>query len=118
MSLVFNGEDVCLPGRVGSIQVVGRKMTPKIKSDGTIGGAGPDWVKTKELWDRNPEAKAERRIVVHLNEHTNGLRYKITWHKRRVNMENQKLYSLIFSRTNKRDVHKMILSGKEYYIKN
>lgn len=121
MSLIFQGEQIKLPFKTGTVLIQGAKIKPKlevINGVNVIKGVGPDWVKTKKLWDSSPEAKAAKKIVYHLNEHTNGIRYKITWTKKGINIENHSLYSLIFSRANKRAVHQMILDGKEYFVKN
>lgn len=117
MNLIFQGVHIKLPYVTGSIMIKGTKVKPKLV-DGEITGVAPDWVKTKALWERDPIAKLAKKVIYQFNEHTNGVRYKIAWVKFNCKLENKSFYSLIFSRTNKRDVHKMILTGKEYYVKN
>jgi hypothetical protein len=114
---VIEGTHIKLPARLGSILVRGTKIKPRIEN-GQIKGASPDWAKTKELWDSNPEAKAQKKTIYCLNEHTNGVRYRIAWSKLEAVMENKSLYSLVFSRLNKRTVYRNIIAGKEYYVQN
>lgn len=119
MKLVFEGHEVKLPGRCGSVYIKGKKVKPRIDEHGVIKGLAPDWVKTKKLRESNPEAKAARKVVYHLNEHTNGIRYSVKWSKKNMLTENKSFYALIFSRTNKREVNRLIVQeGKEYIVEN
>lgn len=118
MTLVFDGHEVKLPLRCGSVYIRGRKQKPRIGEDGQIKGLAPDWVRTKILRESNPEAMAARKVVYHLNEHTNGIRYAIKWSKKNMLTENKCFYALIFSRTNKRKVNELVMSNKEYIVEN
>ena len=86
MQKVLDGESVTLPGRLGKIEITGKKVKPIIGKDGQIKGLAPDWVNTKKLWDSNPEAKEKKTIVYHFNEHSNGIRYKFRWNKATMNV--------------------------------
>ena len=108
---------ITLPEKLGKINVIGRKVKVRIE-DGEIKGLAPDWVKTKELWNEDPEAKAKKQLVYHFNEDTNGIRYKFTWSKSRVLVSNKTLYGFKLTRTNKRALSKLVKTGKEYLIKN
>lgn len=116
MQLVINGEEVKLPNGAGTIKIQGKQKKVVINEDGTIKGAAPNWNETKKLWLRNPQAKIDKKIIYCLNEHTNGIRYTIHWCKINVAYIHQQLYSLQFTKTNKRDVHKSIVDGKEYTV--
>lgn len=118
MDLILEGEHIILPFGMGEILITGLKTKPRLDADGNIKGLSPDWVKTKKLWESNPEAKASKKVLYHFNEHTLGIRYKITWVKKNTKFENHNLYSLVFARTNKRAVHNKILEGKEYYVRH
>jgi hypothetical protein len=113
--LLSKGE-VMIPERLGNIQVVGRKAKVHIE-DGKIKGLAPDWVNTKKLWESDPQAREEKRLVYHFNEDTGGVRYKFFWSKSRVLIANKTLYNLRMTRTNKRALSKEVKRGKEYYIK-
>lgn len=113
---LLTGDEIVLPGRMGTIMIVGKKHKITFDENG-IPKLPPDWVKTKQLWDRNPEAKAQKKRLFHTNEHTNGVIFSVLWGKRNVAIENKRLYSLRLARTNKRTINKMIKQGVEYFIK-
>ena len=121
MGKVFEGYDVNLSSNnsLGTIGIRGTKVKPKISKNGKIMGLAPDWVKTNELWNNNPEAKQNKELIFCMNEHTNGIRYRINWFKRGITSTNGYLYSLIFTKGpsgNKRKVRDLVISGKEYLV--
>lgn len=111
---VMSGKEVTLPSRMGTLEITGKQQTISFDDEGKVQGVAPDWVKTKELWERSPQAKKEKKLVYHINTHTEGVRYKFFWSKRSVLVENKTLYSLRLTRTNKRAVHDKILEGAQY----
>lgn len=114
MKKVFEGKDIKLPAELGVLGVRGRKVKPRLDADGNIVGLAPDWVSTKKLWDTNEKAKEAKTIVYHFNEHTSGFRYKITWFRKDMKFKNKSVYSICFSRNNKRTLSALIKGGKEY----
>jgi hypothetical protein len=116
MQKVREGEEVTMPARIGTLFIQGTKKNLKFNKDG-VPLLPPNWAKTKELWERNPDAKATKKIVYCLNEETNGVVYKVNWSKNRVPIENKIYYNLILTRDNKRAIHQSIKQGKEYLIK-
>lgn len=117
MEKVREGEEVTMPARIGTLFIQGTKKNLKFNKDG-IPLLPPNWGETKKLWDRNPDAKATKKIVYCLNEETNGVVYKVNWSKNRVPIENKIYYNLILTRNNKRAIHNRIKQGKEYLIKS
>lgn len=111
---VLAGKEVTLPSRMGTLSIVGRKQKIRFDEDGKVVGLAPDWVKTKELWANNPQAKKEKKLLYHTNSHTDNVRYKFLWSKKNVAVENKTLYSLRLTRDNKRAVHKKIMEGTLY----
>lgn len=111
---VLEGEAVMFPEKLGTLSIVGRKQKIKLDEDGNPKGLPPNWRKTKELWDSNAKAKEEKKLVYCLNEHTDGVRYKYIWQKRRMLIKNKNLYSFKLTRANKRTLHKKILGGMQY----
>lgn len=111
---VLEGKEVTLPSRMGTLSILGKEQKIRFNDEGKIVGLAPDWVKTKELWESNEEAKKEKKLIYHTNSHTDNVRYKYLWSKRNVLVENKTLYSLRLTRTNKRAVHKKILEGAQY----
>ena len=114
--LLTTGE-IILPERLGRLSIFGKKVNVRIE-DGEIKGLAPDWVKTKQLWDSDEEAKNNKQLVYHFNEETNGIRYKFSWSKNRVLVSNKTLYNLRMTRSNKRELSKLVREGKEYLIKD
>ena len=116
LKLLSTGE-IILPERLGRLSIFGKKVNVRIE-DGEIKGLAPDWVKTKQLWDSDEEAKKNKQLVYHFNEETNGIRYKFAWSKNRVLVSNKTLYNLRMTRSNKRELSKLVRGGKEYLIKD
>ena len=114
--LLTTGE-INIPERLGKLSIFGKKVNVRIE-DGEIKGLAPDWVKTKQLWDSDAEAKENKQLVYHFNEETNGIRYKFAWSKNRVLVSNKTLYNLRMTRSNKRELSKLVREGKEYLIKD
>jgi hypothetical protein len=114
---LFEKGQVTLPEKLGTLQIIGKKVKVKIE-DGQIKGLAPDWVKTKELWESDEEAKNNKQLVYHFNEQTNGIRYRFFWSKNRVLVSNKTLYNIKMTRTNKRTLSQLVKNGKEYIIKD
>ena len=114
MSKVFSGDEVVLPARLGTFKVAGKKQSLRFE-DGKVKGLSPNWAKTKELWDKSEDAKNRKQLVYNTNEHSDSIRYKFLWSKKRSIVENKTLYSLIMTRANKRALALRIKEGQEYY---
>lgn len=114
--LLSTGE-IILPDRLGRLSIFGKKVNVRIE-DGEIKGLAPDWVKTKQLWESDEEAKNNKQLVYHFNEETNGIRYKFAWSKNRVLVSNKTLYNLRMTRSNKRELSRLVREGKEFLIKD
>ena len=112
--LLSTGE-IILPERLGRLSIFGKKVNIRIEN-GEIKGLAPDWVKTKQLWDSDEVAKNNKQLVYHFNEETNGIRYKFSWSKNRVLVSNKTLYNLRMTRSNKRELSRLVREGKEYLI--
>lgn len=117
----LDGFSVRLAGgrSLGALAIIG-KDTIKLNDKGEIVGAPVDAKETKKLWASNPEAKANREFIYHLNEHTNGISYSWLWSTRGMKIANKRLYSLITTKGqngNGRKITRMIRDhGKEYYV--
>lgn len=111
---MFEGFDVQLSGgrSLGTVGIRGRRM--KFDENGSVVGLAPDWKNTIELWNRNPEAKANKEFIYHLNEHTNGIKYNLVWWKAGMLIADKLLYSLTFCKPNRRKLTRLLKEGKEY----
>ena len=117
MNKLFEIGELIIPERLGKIEIIGKKANIQFNEDGSMKGLAPDWVRTKLLWEENPEAKEKKQLVYHFNENTGGCRYKVYWNKSRVLFTNKTLFRLKLSRANKRALSQLIKDGKEYKIK-
>lgn len=113
---LFEGYDIKLGARLGTIAIKGKKVTPVLDKDGNIKGIAPNWGATKKLQAENEEAKKNRTIVYCFNEHSNGIKYSFKWSKVNVVVVNKTFYTLILSRRNRRNLSKLIQEGKEYQV--
>ena len=113
---IIEGEEITLPAKMGTMYIIGSKQKVKFDENG-LPLLPPDWTKTLVYWKNNPQAKIDKKVIYCTNEHTNGVRYKILWSKKRIMVENKTLYSLRLTRTNKRNISASIKKGKEYLIK-
>lgn len=114
MQIVMSGDEVVLPARLGVFQVLGRKQKVRFE-DGHIKGLSPNWARTKKLWADSEEARLKKQLVYNANEHSDSMRYKFFWSKKRSIVENKTLYTLIMTRHNKRELASRIKSGQEFY---
>ena len=67
--IIYENFSFLLPFRMGRIRI--RKYKPKtyIQEDGSLDKSRlrPDWKATKKLWEQNPKAKEDKKLVFHLN---------------------------------------------------
>ena len=115
---ILSGRLVKLPEGCGNMIIEGKKIVVRFDEDGNIKNLAPDWVNTKKLWDSNPQAKAEKKLLYHFNEHSAGIRYRLNWEKKLINIPNKILYGFILSRSNKRTIWKAVKEGTEYKLNN
>lgn len=115
MEKVLKGYEVTLPSNMGTLEIRGTKEKITIDENGEIKGLSPNWKKTFELWNSNPEAKEKKKLVYNTNEHSSNIRYRFVWRKSGSYTTNKTLYSLKISRANKRLLGELIKNGKEYY---
>tara|TARA_R110002012_G_scaffold263322_2_gene446046 strand:+ start:1338 stop:1844 length:507 start_codon:yes stop_codon:yes gene_type:complete len=99
-----------IPYRLGIIRIKKYKPSIKIDKDGNLDykGLSPNWKATKELWEKDEEAKKTKKIVFHINDHSDGFNYKWHFSNYRSNCENRSVYSFVPTRTNKRTLAELI----------
>lgn len=128
---MFEGFDVRLGAArtLGTIGIRGKFVEPRViiitdESTGEekeeIRGVSIDWKNTRELWKSDPEAGIRGDKIYHLNEHSNGIRYRICWWTTGMNIANKKLYTLNFTlgpKGNKRRLARLVKDeNKEYLV--
>lgn len=115
---LLDSEVVPLAERLGDIEISGSKLKPTIDEQGRIQGLSPNWKATNDLWATCEKCKEEKQLVYHFDEHTQGLRYKLRWSKKKVFVENKDFYSFRLSFHNKKAIAKSLKEGAEYYVRN
>ena len=94
-----NGQNYKLPCSLGTVQIV--KYKPK------------EYNKHSLSIDFNESKKLDKRIY-HLNEHSNGYKYRLYWSKQPFSFTNRYKYQLCFTRANKRQLAQLIFNNKDY----
>lgn len=114
-TLIETGK-VVLPKKMGNIEIEGSPQRISYDEEGHPRGLSVDWKATRELWKEDEEAGKNKQYIYHLNENTNGIKYKIKWFKTKMFALNKAHYNFIMNRSIKRRVAAAIKSGKEYKI--
>ena len=99
LSVLQNGQNYKLPCSLGTVQIV--KYKPK------------EYNKHSLSIDFNESKKLDKRIY-HLNEHSNGYKYRLYWSKIPKTFSDRYKYQLMFTRANKRNLAKLIFKNKDY----
>lgn len=99
--IMLYSKEFKLPCRLGTLQIV--KHQPKQFNSKSLRW---DWKATKELG----------KPVLLLNDHSNGWKYRFYWSKQGCIIPNKSKYMFIASRTNKRDLCKIIVNKQCDYI--
>lgn len=110
--LSSNGYEIKLPKRLGIIRL-NKTKTKCWFEDGKLKTNRPvDFKTTKELWARNPDAKAKKLLVRFENKHSDGYTFRIFYSKRSANYKNKSVYQLQVNRTIKRNLNTSIKLNK------
>ena len=105
--------DYKLPRRLGVIKIRKFIKIVKIDDNGKMSHRlAPNWKATKELWNSDPEMKAQKKIIFHDNENTNGYTFKIVYSKKSANFRGQGIYKLKPCRRFTRNLSVNITNGK------
>lgn len=91
--LIENGKEIKLPCRMGTLQIV--KHKPKEYSG-------------KSLRIDYAASKKYGKMIFHLNEHTNGFKYRAYWNKHVMLTHNKTHYQLVMTRDNKRHLAQIL----------
>lgn len=101
-----------MPNRLGVLSIKKRKTVASINKDGSLNTKflSVNWKATKELWDRDSEAKEKHQKVYHLNRHTSGYILRWCWDRFNINLSNRTYYSLDIMRKYDRELAQVVLS--------
>ena len=98
--VIFHNMEFAMPARLGYLRIKKRKVKLVLDKDGKIDKRQlrPDWGATNKLWALDEKAKEEKKIVYHMNEHSNGYNLSWLWDRLTCNVRNQFAYSLDIAR--------------------
>lgn len=111
--IIHNSEGIKLPLNLGYLRVRKSKVN-LTRLDKLI----PDWGATNKLWEENPKAKEDKKLIFHLNEHRGGFKYKIFWDKSQNRLPNKSFYYFIPTRAFKRNLASVLKNNHtiDYYL--
>lgn len=119
--IIFDNFEFKLPIRMGVLCIKKKKPVLKYNKEGKLINTMPiDWKATKELWQEDAESKKEKKLVRHLNEHTNG--YVPSWYLslKEATFKYKSAYKFKATRTMNRDLSKALKDpnvNTNYYLK-
>ena len=90
-----------LPYRLGSLRIKKKKMNYSKKNKLKI-----NWVETNK----------HKKVIYHLNDHTNGYNFRWFWSKINAVIKNKSVYSFQATRTNKRRLAALLKSNEVDYF--
>lgn len=115
MECILNGETVYIPEKLGVIQVIGKKLKPKVNENG-IEGLTINWQATFKLWRECESCKEKKQKVYYFNEHSQGIRYRFMWSRTAMLLRNKYYYTYVPNRKSKKKLYDKIVEGKEYQL--
>ena len=117
--MLYSAFEFRIPCRLGNVSIVKKKAEPYFDKDGKLVNPTPiDRKATKELWDRDPDAKKRKLRVFHNNTQSGGYIAKLHYHKNTSKFVNKSGYNLKNSRDLKlliRDIMNDPLSPYDFF---
>lgn len=118
--ILYHAFDYSMPFRMGYLGIRKRKLTPWINEAGElVNPLPPDWKATLDLWEVDPKAKEQKKLVRHFNEHTKGYIAQWYYSTARATYQWKSAYSFIPCRTAKIELSKILKNEKlevDYYL--
>ena len=101
--ILLKSREFKMPFRLGSLRIKKKKMnfSSKLKNKLKI-----DWKATRE----------NKKVIYHLNDHTNGFNYRWYWEKKNAIIKNKSIYSFQATRTNKRRLAALLKNNEIDYF--
>jgi hypothetical protein len=100
--ILLKAKEFKMPHRLGSLRILKKEMNYS---------AGKN--KLKINWQ---ETNKHKKVVYHLNDHTDGFNYRWFWSKKNAIVKNKTIYSFQATRTNKRRLASLLKGKKvDYY---
>jgi hypothetical protein len=99
-----------IPYRLGELSITKNKVKYRLDEDGKLitKYLPCDYKATRALWDTDSEAKENRILVYHTNEHTEGYKLNFYWKKQKSYVKGMSIMQFIACRWAKREIPKQI----------
>ncbi len=96
--MLNDGLEYKLPYINATLTIRKDKRKPMIKNGKVINPSPVDWVKTKKLWEEDPDTKEKKVLVRYTNSHTSGFVFRIYLKKFGAAIKNRSYYKFKPSR--------------------
>jgi hypothetical protein len=114
--LLYEAFEFILPCNLGKISIRKKKPEVTVDDNGNIINRLPvDRKATHELWEEDPQAKADKKYIYHLNEHSNGYIATFYYRKKNAKFVGKGRYNVRPTRTIKRTLNKIMTSDFNQY---
>jgi hypothetical protein len=117
-ALIMDALEFTMPFRLGKVRIKKFKQKIKLDENGEIDKKNlpVNYAKTWKMWfDTYPGLTREEikqipgtKVIFHLNEHTSGYRCVLFWDRLSCNVKNNRVYSIMFTFTNRRKLASML----------
>lgn len=108
--ILYESFDFNMPYRMGMLGIRKKKLSPWIDKEGKLVNPLPiNWKATNDLWDADPVAKQQKKLVRHYNKHTKGYVAKWYYTTRKATFKWKHAYAFIPCRTGKVLLGKIML---------
>lgn len=118
--ILYSSFDFNMPFRLGMLGIRKRRLTPWFDEDENLVNPLPiNWGETLKLWEVDPKAKEEKKLVRHYNQHTKGFVARWYFSKKTATFKWKSAYAFIPCRTAKKELSKILkdeTSTIDYYL--
>lgn len=96
--IVNNEYSYKLPAKMGVITLVKKKNFVKFRQNKVVTNYPVNYKATGELWERDPEAKAAKKLIRYDNRHSNKFSYHFKYLTSQATYTNKSIYKMTFNR--------------------
>ena len=100
--ILLNAKEFKMPNRLGSLRILKKEMNYSVGKN-----------KLKIDWK---ETNKNKKVIYHLNDHTDGFNYRWFWSKKNAIIKNKTVYSFQATRTNKRKLAGLLKTKQVDYF--
>ena len=101
-AILLKAKEFKMPFRLGTLRILKKEMNYSVTKN-----------KLKIDWQ---ETNKQKKVIYHLNDHTDGFNYRWFWSKRKAIIKNKTIYSFQATRTNKRRLASLLKNKQVDYF--